>query len=110
MNSYFFEKYEAVGLRSVQAEPSHCVIPAWSAGIQIDMDVPEASMRTWIPGLSRAVQSSMFKVRSPNSEPGTRNPEQPSDAGMTNLAFSLSAGERKITEQWIASETPTRIC
>src|SRR2546428_10751245 len=27
------------GLRSVQAEPLDCVIPAWSAGIQVDTDV-----------------------------------------------------------------------
>ena len=37
------------GVRAVEADPFHCVIPAWSAGIQADMDVTEASWRTWVP-------------------------------------------------------------
>jgi hypothetical protein len=32
--------------------------PAWRAGIQIDMDVSEASMHTWMPAIHAGVTSS----------------------------------------------------
>ena len=34
-----FENTERRGLGQFKAEPLDCVIPAWSAGIQVDMDV-----------------------------------------------------------------------
>jgi hypothetical protein len=64
-------KYAAEGLRLLKQSPFDCVIPAWSAGIQVHMDVPEASLRIWMPAIH---------------------------AGMTKSAFLLSIGERKIHE------------
>jgi hypothetical protein len=62
-----FENRGAEGLRSVQAEPLGCVIPAWSAGIQVNMDVSGASCesgcRPSMPGMTRYPFSCSVKVR-----------------------------------------------
>jgi hypothetical protein len=50
------------------------VIPAWSAGIQADMDVSERILRTWIPAIH---------------------------AGMTKSSFSFSVGDRKIMNHFV---------
>ena len=55
-----FENIEAEGLRSPQAKPLDFVIPAWSAGIQVDMDVPEASLRTWLPAIHAGMTKFAF--------------------------------------------------
>jgi hypothetical protein len=60
--------FENTGRRvsqSAQAESLDSVIPAWSAGIQVYMDVPEASLRIRMPAIH---------------------------AGMTNLAIFMLCG------------------
>jgi hypothetical protein len=55
----FFENTGRRDLDQFKAEPLDCVIPAWSAGIQIDMDVsPDASLQTWMP----AIHAGMTKI------------------------------------------------
>jgi hypothetical protein len=74
----------------------HCVIPAWRAGIQVDMDVSGGILATWTlrhPG--------RFKIQEPapdpsgvqrslrcNSERGTRN-QRSESAGMTKLCIFI---------------------
>jgi hypothetical protein len=55
--------------------PCDCVIPAWSAGIQTDMDVFGRILQVWVP----AIHAGMTEEK----------------AGM-GLCFSCSVGERKI--------------
>jgi hypothetical protein len=45
----FVHFFEDAWVRSVKAEFIDCVIPAWIAGIQADMDVLAASLRTSMP-------------------------------------------------------------
>ena len=61
-------------LPSFEAESLYCVIPAWSAGIQADMDVSGRILRIWMPAIH---------------------------AGMTKYAFSFSAGERRIMNHFV---------
>jgi hypothetical protein len=49
----------AEGHISVSAESLGCVIPAWSAGIQADMDVSGRILRTWMP----AIHAGMTEIR-----------------------------------------------
>ena len=44
----------------LKQSPLDCVIPAWSAGIQVDMDVPEASLRTWLPAIHAGMTKFAF--------------------------------------------------
>jgi hypothetical protein len=44
--------------RSVLVELLDCVIPAWSAGIQADMDVSGRILRSWMP----AIHAGMTKI------------------------------------------------
>jgi hypothetical protein len=44
--------------RSVLVELFDCVIPAWSAGIQADMDVSGRILRSWMP----AIHAGMTKI------------------------------------------------
>jgi hypothetical protein len=37
-----------------------CVIPAWSAGIQADMDVSGRILRTWMPAIHAGMTRSSF--------------------------------------------------
>jgi hypothetical protein len=57
-----FEQYNRCeNLRSVLVQVLDCVIPAWSAGIQIDMDVSGASLRIWMPAIhAGTTRISMF--------------------------------------------------
>ena len=45
------ENLAGMGPASVQAEPLDCVIPAWSAGIQVEMDVSGRILRAWMPAI-----------------------------------------------------------
>jgi hypothetical protein len=53
-----FENTGRRGLGQFKQNPLDCVIPAWSAGIQLDMDVSEASLLAWMP----AIHASMTKI------------------------------------------------
>jgi hypothetical protein len=44
--------------RSVLVQLLDCVIPAWSAGIQADMDVSGRILRSWMP----AIHAGMTKI------------------------------------------------
>ena len=46
-----FENSGPEGHRSIQTEPLDCVVPAWSAGTQVDMDVSGRLLRTWVPAI-----------------------------------------------------------
>jgi hypothetical protein len=46
--------------RSVQVKSLACVIPAWSAGIQTDTDVPGRIQRSWMPALHAGMTKSSF--------------------------------------------------
>ena len=66
-------------LDQFKAEPLDCVIPAWSAGIQLDMDVSsDASLQTWMPAIHAAHDHE-------------------------DLVFSCSVGERKIMNHFVVS-------
>ena len=39
--------------RSVLVQLLDCVIPAWSAGIQADMDVSGRILRSWMAGMTK---------------------------------------------------------
>ena len=59
--------------------PLDFVVPAWSAGTQVDMDVSGRILQTWMLAIH---------------------------AGMTKSALSLSVGERKLMKHFVA--TPLR--
>jgi len=42
------------------AETFNCVIPAWSAGIQVNMDVSGASLQAWMPAIRAGMMESAF--------------------------------------------------
>ena len=42
----------------LKGKTANSVIPAWRAGIQIDMDVSETSMHTWMPAIHAGMTSS----------------------------------------------------
>jgi hypothetical protein len=56
------------------------VIPAWSAGIQADMDFSRRILRTWMPAIR---------------------------AGMTRSSFSCFLGERKLKARFVDFYTAT---
>jgi hypothetical protein len=55
-----FENIEARDFGHLKQSPLDFVIPAWSAGIQVDMDVPEASLRTWLPAIHAGMTKFAF--------------------------------------------------
>jgi|GEM_PF-2495753 len=61
----------------LKGKTANSVIPAWRAGIQIDMDVSEASMHTWMPAIH---------------------------AGMTSSGLSSSVGERKLMNHFVLGQ------
>jgi hypothetical protein len=40
--------------------PLDCVIPAWTAGIQADMDVSGRILRPWMPAIHAGMTNSLF--------------------------------------------------
>jgi len=66
-----------MGFALVKAQAVNSVIPAWRAGIQIDMDVSEASLRIWMPAIH---------------------------AGMTNSGFSSFVCERKLMNHFVVQK------
>jgi hypothetical protein len=42
--------------------PCDCVIPAWSAGIQIDMDVSGRILRAWMPAVHAGMTEEKFVI------------------------------------------------
>jgi len=69
-----FWKISLNGFRPVKAQAVNSVIPAWRAGIQVDMDVSGRILRTWMLAIH---------------------------AGMTASDFSLSVGERKLMNHFV---------
>ena len=57
----------------MQTEPLDCVIPAWSAGIQVDMDVSGGILANLMPAIR---------------------------AGMTKISIFMLCGQRKIMEHF----------
>ena len=70
----FFENTGQRAFSHFKQSRLDCVIPAWSAGIQADMDVSGRILRTWMPVIH---------------------------AGMRTFAFLFSVGERKIMEGFV---------
>jgi hypothetical protein len=66
--------FENTALRDLRNTPDDFVVPAWSAGTQVDMDVSGRILQTWMPAIH---------------------------AGMTKSALSLSVGERKLMKHFV---------
>ena len=47
-------------LRSASVQLRDCVIPAWNAGIQADMDVSGRILRIWIPAIHAGMTGSLL--------------------------------------------------
>jgi hypothetical protein len=58
----FVHFFEDAWVRPVKAKFVDCVIPAWIAGIQVDMDVSAASLRTSMPAIHAGMTKSLFFI------------------------------------------------